>query len=132
MMSSGRFEEVATAEQLPRFFAPDVQLHQMVAMSGTAGEFAGHAGVVESAREIVREFVDPAFMPERIGAAGERVAVAVGFHATGRRSGTPVQARVGHLFTLRDGLVTRLQVFEDPARAFAAAGLDESFAAGDS
>ena len=127
LMSSGRFEDRASAELLPRFFAPDVQMHQMVGMTGTAGDFIGYDGVVDAVRELVREFVDPVFATERIDAAGEHVAVAVAFRATGRRSGAPVQARVSHLLTVRDGRVTRFEVFEDPAGAFTAAGLDASW-----
>jgi ketosteroid isomerase-like protein len=41
---------------------------------------------------------------------------------TGRRSGTPFEGRVGHLFTLSDGRVVRFEVFDDPAEALKAVG----------
>jgi len=123
LMGEGRLEDAATAERLPRFFDPDVQVRQMSAISGTAGDFHGYAGVLESVREVVLEFADPVFVPEEIRAAGEQVAAAVSFSATGRRSGVPVEYRAGHLFTLRHGRVTRLEVFESAADAFRAAEL---------
>jgi ketosteroid isomerase-like protein len=122
LMSEGRLEDAATVKLLPRFFDPDVRVQQMSAMSGTAGDFRGYAGVLESVREVVLEFADPVFVPEEIKAVGEHVAAAVSFSATGRRSGVPVEYRAGHLFTLRNGLVTRFDVFESPAEAFRAAG----------
>ena len=34
-----------------------------------------------------------------------------------------MEKKVGHLFTLHDGLIVRFEVFEDPAAAFRAAGI---------
>ena len=121
VMSDGRLEDPATADLVPRFFDPDVYVRQMSAIAGTAGAFHGYAGLVQSVGEVTREFSNPVFAPEEIKAVGERVAVAVHFRATGRRSGISVEYRPGHLFTLRNRLVIRFEVFESPADAFRAA-----------
>jgi ketosteroid isomerase-like protein len=121
VMSDGRLEDPATADLVPRFYDPDVYVRQMSAIAGTAGAFHRYAGLVESVGEVTREFSNPVFAPEEIKAVGERVAVAVHFRATGRRSGVPVEYRPGHLFTLRNRLVIRFEVFESPADAFRAA-----------
>jgi hypothetical protein len=68
-------------------------------------------------------FAGIGFVLEEIQAADDVVAVAALYRGTGRRSGAPFEGRIGHLFTLRDGLITRWEVFDDPARAFRAAGL---------
>lgn len=123
LMGPGRMEDAATAQALPRFFGPDVEVIQTRSMVGTAGTFRGHAGVVAVTVEIVREIDDPVFVPEEIRVLDDRVAVAMRFSGNGRRSGAPLEMRGSHLFTLRDGLITRFEVFVDPAEAFTAAGI---------
>ena len=125
LMGPGCMENAATVDVVPRFFAEDVEVFQMSAILGTSGTFHGHRGVVESTLEVVRGFADPVFIPEEVGAQGDRVATAVLFRGTGRRSGVPVTLRAGHLFTLRDGLIVRFEVFEHPAAALGAVGIVE-------
>ncbi|HEY4897346.1 MAG TPA: nuclear transport factor 2 family protein [Solirubrobacteraceae bacterium] len=116
-------EDAASVEIVPRFFDADVEICQMANILGTAGQFHGHRGVVESTLEVVRGFADPAFIPEEVREQGDRVATAVLFRGTGRVSGVPVTMRAGHLFTLRDGLIVRFEVFQDPAAALGAVGV---------
>jgi len=115
-------EDAASAEVVPRFFDADVEIRQMGSILGTAGDFHGHRGVLEATLEVVRGFADPVFAPEEVREQGDRVATEVLFCGTGRLSGVPVAMRAGHLFTLRDGLVVRFEVFEDPAAALGAVG----------
>jgi ketosteroid isomerase-like protein len=66
------------------------------------------------------------FEPERyLDVDEERVLVLVRVAATGEGSGAPVEIRVAHEFTLRDGLIVRFKVHSDPADALEAAGLTE-------
>jgi ketosteroid isomerase-like protein len=44
---------------------------------------------------------------------------------TARQSGAPVEIPVAHVLTLRDGRVTRLEVFLDRHEALEAVGLEE-------
>jgi ketosteroid isomerase-like protein len=55
----------------------------------------------------------------------ERVLVFVRVTATGEGSGVPVELRVAHELTLRNGLVVRCKVHADRAEALEAAGLSE-------
>lgn len=110
---------------MPRFFADDVELLQMRSILGTGGRFLGHRGVVESTLESLRDFADAMFIPQEVRAVGDQVGTAVAFSGKGRRSGAPVEIRVGHLFTLRDGSIVRWEVFEDPGAALKAVGLAE-------
>jgi ketosteroid isomerase-like protein len=125
VLGPGCMEDPATIEVVPRFFADDVEVLQMSSMLGTAKRFLGHRGVVGSGLEVVRDFADAVFVPEDLRAAGDRIGTAVVFRANGRRSGAPVEIRVGHLFTLRDGLIVRWEVLEDPDEALNAVGLAE-------
>ena len=54
----------------------------------------------------------------------ERVLVLVRARATGLGSGAPIESRVAHEFTFRDGLLVRIKVYADRAEALQAAGLE--------
>ena len=55
--------------------------------------------------------------PEEITEDGDRVVAIARISARGKTSGLEIDQRVAHVFTLRDGRVTRLETFADPARA---------------
>lgn len=76
-------------------------------------------------RELTEGLREIRFQVEEEFDLGDRVVVAVRAHATGRESGTPVAIRVGHLFELREGRVTRWVVYLSPADALEAVGLTE-------
>jgi ketosteroid isomerase-like protein len=64
------------------------------------------------------------FEPERFfDVDDEQVLVFVLASATGHGSGAPVELRVAHQFTIRDGLVVRFKVYADRHQALEAAGL---------
>ncbi|MDX6699342.1 MAG: hypothetical protein QOE65_2739 [Solirubrobacteraceae bacterium] len=106
-------------------FDPGVEMRQYQQVFDTAGEFHGHAGLAESARELFRGFRDIQWKPrEFIPAPGGRVVVPVSIHAIGRASGAPVHAEAVHLWTVRDGLAVRWTAYEELDEARAAAGLE--------
>ena len=64
------------------------------------------------------------FEPERFfHVDDDRVLVFVHASATGRESGVPVELRVAHQFTIRDGLVVQFKVYANRDQALGAAGL---------
>jgi len=65
------------------------------------------------------------FEAERFFDAGNKVAVFVRTCGTARQSGARVQIRVAHVSTLKEGRVTRTEVFLDRHDALAAVGLSE-------
>ena len=66
------------------------------------------------------------FKPERyLDVDEERVLVVVRVAATGEGSRAPVEIRVAHEFTLRDGLIVRFKVHSDPAGALKSVGLSD-------
>jgi uncharacterized protein len=53
----------------------------------------------------------------------DTVFAVVDMRGRGRASGVPVEERIAHLWTFRDGLAVELRAFTDPADALEAAGL---------
>ena len=63
--------------------------------------------------------------PEELFEGGDQVAVFVRSRARPRGASADIEIRVGNLFTLRDGLIVRLQTFPKREEALEAAGLEE-------
>jgi ketosteroid isomerase-like protein len=79
--------------------------------------FAEVQAAIERQLEVFDEFE---IEPEEFHEHGEHVAVPIRQRARGGVSGAEVEIRIGHLWTVRDGKVTRLEVFparEDALRA---------------
>jgi uncharacterized protein len=68
-------------------------------------------GAIETQLEVFDELT---IEPEEFHEHGDHVAVPVHQRARGGASGVEVEIRIGHLWTLRDGKIIRLEVF--PAR----------------
>ena len=84
----------------------------------------GHAGVRQAWTDLVSALGDLAFDLEVID-AGERVLAVVRERWVGRASGVPVEAAHLAVWTLADGKVTQMQLFDDRREALEAAGLRE-------
>jgi len=66
------------------------------------------------------------FEPERfLDVDDERVLIFMRVTARGEGSGVPVENRVAHEYTIRDGVLTRWKGFADRSEALEAAGLQE-------
>ena len=77
-------------------------------------------------RDWLGAWKDFAALPEEFIDAGDRVLVLTRFRGRGRGSGTPITDFPGAaLFTLRDGRVVRLILYNDVREALEAAGLQE-------
>jgi ketosteroid isomerase-like protein len=63
--------------------------------------------------------------PEEFIDAGGVVLVPISFRVRGAQSGVDLTQKAFHVWTLREGTVTRLQLFLDRAKALDAAGLRE-------
>jgi uncharacterized protein len=61
--------------------------------------------------------------PEGFFDGGDRIVVFLRVGGTGRESGIPVDRRVAHVWTLRDGKGTRVDVLLDRAKALEIAGI---------
>jgi ketosteroid isomerase-like protein len=64
-------------------------------------------------------------VPEELLDAGEKVVAMVRMRAWGALSGAPVEARVAHVLTLRDGKLLRLEYYGNREEALRDVGLKE-------
>jgi len=103
---------------------PEIEWHTYIVPGPGGGTYHGHDGVRElwaDARRIFGEFKN---VPERVFDAGERVVAFVRVEGVGRESGAPVEARIAHLYSFRDGKVSCVESFEDRDEALRRAGID--------
>jgi ketosteroid isomerase-like protein len=86
------------------------------------------ANVSEENMEIVRrawEAIDRRAQAREFVDAGDFVIVDVVVWARGRGSGVEAEMSQGHLCTVQNGRVTRVELFENKHKALEAAGLEE-------
>ncbi len=101
---------------------PEAEVHDHDLMD--AGEYRGREGVerwLSDWEAAWSEFGMDA--EELIDAADGRVLALVRMHATGRESAVTVERDDAILYELRDGLIVRIDYFNDRSEALAAAGL---------
>jgi ketosteroid isomerase-like protein len=87
--------------------------------------FHGSDGLLEAIAEWVEDFEEFTLTPEEFTDADDRVLVRVHQTAVGERSGAPIEATFWFVHTVRDGKITRLDMFANRAHAFDAAGIGE-------
>jgi ketosteroid isomerase-like protein len=103
---------------------PEVEINYRGVVPDLYGrDLHGHEGVGEVMATITSEFSEFQASPEEILDADDRVVVVVFQRGVGRASGIPVERRVGQVWTVRDGMAVRWQIFKDRAEALEAAGI---------
>jgi ketosteroid isomerase-like protein len=82
---------------------------------------------VEGAEAFLREWVaawdDWELHVDALHEAGDKVLAVVHQHGRSRASGLPVDMSFAQVWTLRDGMETRMEMYSDPNEAFRAVGL---------
>jgi ketosteroid isomerase-like protein len=112
---------------------PAVVWYQPDEIGGGKGSYHGHKGVLRAIGEMQATFDHFQAVPEQfIEVGGDRILVLARHRGTGRGSGVPVDAPVGHVLTLRDGKVIEWRAYLDRAEALEAVGLSEQDAHDDS
>jgi ketosteroid isomerase-like protein len=94
-----------------------------------ARSYRGYEGMLVTLRDTSESFEDFRLDPERFFEHADKIVAILSMTGRGRTSGVPVEERIAHLWTLRDGLATELRAFTDPADALQAAGLPRELAA---
>jgi ketosteroid isomerase-like protein len=91
------------------------------------GPFRGPEEILRVANSYMESFGEFRPVPDRIvpGAEPDQVLVLANLTTVGRESGAEFTMPVGHLITIRGGLVARFQVFPEQDDALRAAGLAE-------
>ncbi len=87
--------------------------------------YRGHDGVRQSWRDRISAFGDVDYEVDELVEVGDKVLAVVRERDIGRASGVSVEAGHVAVWTLAEGKVIRLQVFDDRQEAFEAAGLAE-------
>ena len=88
-----------------------------------SGPFQGQQGIVDFAREFDAIFEEYGLEPEEFIDVDDRVAVVVRFRGHGRGGGVPVDERIAHVWTIRDGTLARGDFYTDVAEALEALGV---------
>jgi uncharacterized protein len=104
-------------------FDPEVEWQTYIVPGPGGGTYHGHAGVRELWSEAKRIFGEFRNIPEEMFSAGDKLLVYVRIEGVGAKSGAPVEARIAHLHTFRDGRVVLVRSFGDREEAQRAAGL---------
>jgi ketosteroid isomerase-like protein len=104
---------------------PEIEWQTYIVPGPGGGTYHGHDGVRQlwsDARNIFGNFRNE---PERIiDVPPDRVVAFIRVCGVGKESGIPVEARIAHLFTIRDGLAFRVRSYEDRDEALRAAGVE--------
>jgi ketosteroid isomerase-like protein len=119
-----RADRVSDPEVL-QFFDPDIEIRQAASFLGTEGTFHGYDGMARSARESFEAFRDLHWVPTRLIDSGDHVVAIVETRGYGRQSGVELNETIGHVWTLRRGLIVAWHVYLDASQALEAVGLRE-------
>jgi len=93
---------------------------------GVDAEYVGAEGVRRFLRDWTEAFDDWRIEVESYHDAGEDTVVTLAVQrGTFRAGGVPVEMRIGQVWTVRDGLEVRMEMYADPDEALRAAGLSE-------
>lgn len=84
--------------------------------------YHGHDGFLANFAEIEDVFEDLVIEAGNVTERGDRLMVATRVSGRGKGSGVAIEAKIFHVWTLRDGLAARLEVFSDEDQARAALG----------
>ena len=86
--------------------------------------FRGRAGVVEEARRWEEMWSDYRFAVEDLVDSGDRVVLL--YHQVGKAkgSGVEVEERAAWVYTVHNGKIARVEMFQDRAAALRAAGVE--------
>ena len=89
------------------------------AQSSEGRPYRGVEGFRQALADYDRDWDDVRFVVHEIRGAGDRVASSVNIHSRGRASGVELDVPLGFLWEFRNGLVTQMRSFSDPAEALA-------------
>ena len=88
-------------------------------------EYHGREELVRGTRRFLEAWQEYRFTPEEVVDLGERAFMRVRFSGRGKTSGIEFEQTVFHLWTFRDEMPWRIEVFADEDPALKAAGLRE-------
>jgi ketosteroid isomerase-like protein len=93
-------------------------------LMGVREYYEGAEGIRRFLQDWTEAFEEWQIEVEALHDAGEKVVAVCRQLARSRTSGAPVDMRFAQVFTLRDGLETRMEMYADPDEALKAVGLE--------
>jgi ketosteroid isomerase-like protein len=79
--------------------------------------YLGHEGFLANFAELTDVFDDLRLEPGEIERRGQRILVPCRVTGRGKGSGVAIEAKVYHVWTFRDGMAARLEIFSHPEQA---------------
>ena len=113
-----------TVEEAAELMHPAVEMRQPSALPDT-DEYYGREELVRGTGLALEAWSDFLFTPEEVVDLGERAFMRVRLSGHGKTSGIEIRQTAFHLWTFRDGMPWRCEVFFDEHAAQRAAGLRE-------
>jgi ketosteroid isomerase-like protein len=89
------------------------------------GIYRGREQVQRFFEDLFAPFEEVLVEPEEFHENGDRIAVLVRVRSRPRGSSALVENRIGHVWTFRDGVPVRFEIFPERARALEAAGIGQ-------
>jgi uncharacterized protein len=112
---------VATGEVVWHLADPDIEVHDHD--TPDQGDYRGHDGLARWLEDWGAAWAAWSIEPEEFIDAGDSVVVFIRMKAEGRGSGVEIERRDAQVWRLRNGMVTRIDYYNDRAQALKAAGL---------
>ena len=114
---------IATGEPVWDVTHGDVEVYDHDIMDGE--DYRGHAGVVRWLEDWSSAWSEFSMEPEEFIDAGDRVVAVVRMRAKGRSSGLVLDRQDAVVQKLRNGMIVRLDYYNNPGEALKAVGLEE-------
>jgi uncharacterized protein len=111
--------------ELAEWWDPDIVLTTSGKLLPESGEWRGHQAMLRFTEAQMEAFTQMWVEPQEFIDADDRLVVPVRFGGQARHTGIEVEFSVVHVFTVRDGRVTRLDTFVSKDEALEAVGLSE-------
>lgn len=89
---------------------PEIEVHDRPEVPDPQ-VYRGHEGVLRSVSVSRETFRGLDIEPEELHDAGDRVVAVIRIQGRGRESGIPIDERLAHLWTIRDGKAVRMVVY---------------------
>jgi ketosteroid isomerase-like protein len=107
--------------------SPEEEFHSEVELGGpdVPEVFSGHDGLRRFRDDILSVWDYFHITPERFIERGDDVVVLARGRGRGRGSGIEFDQPIAYVFTLQEGTIARLLIFQDPKKALEAVGLRE-------
>jgi ketosteroid isomerase-like protein len=106
------------------FAHPDIEF-QPADRAANAGVVRGSEAIKQFFKELFTPFEEVVVEPQKFFEEGDRIAVILQARFRPHGSSAMVENRIGHLWTIRDDMFVRFQVFPEREKALEAIGMSE-------